>query len=81
MKYPLGEELALGKEKASKPKKKERLLRARREEALAMCEAGLQDPLTHLSKCLSLSGIYRSKADYSSQLQSTNLRFNDESLA
>ncbi|GAA5968795.1 hypothetical protein JCM3765_001268 [Sporobolomyces pararoseus] len=48
MKYPLGEELVLVKEGESKPKKKERLLRARREEALRICETGLEDPFTHL---------------------------------
>ncbi|GAA5911667.1 fanconi-associated nuclease 1 [Sporobolomyces salmoneus] len=48
MKYPLGEELVLIKDKESKPKKKERLLRERREEALRVCETGLEDPFTHL---------------------------------
>jgi hypothetical protein len=48
MKYPLGEELIL--DKKGKTKKKEKMLLARREEALRICEAGLKDPFTHLSE-------------------------------
>ncbi|GAA6056318.1 hypothetical protein JCM3770_000667 [Rhodotorula araucariae] len=46
MKYPLGAEAQLGPD--AKGKKKDRLLRERREEALRVCEAGLADPYTHL---------------------------------
>lgn len=48
MKYPLGEELILGEK--GKAKKKEKLLKARREEALKVCQVGLEDPYTHLSR-------------------------------
>lgn len=34
----------------SKKEKKDKMLRARREEALALCEKGLADPYTHLSE-------------------------------
>ncbi|GAA5895235.1 hypothetical protein JCM5296_002019 [Sporobolomyces johnsonii] len=44
MKYPLGEE----RESCIKAKKKERLARERKEEALRVCERGLDDPFTHL---------------------------------
>ncbi|GAA5879167.1 hypothetical protein JCM1840_006215 [Sporobolomyces johnsonii] len=44
MKYPLGEEREVG----IKAKKKERLARERKEEALRVCERGLDDPFTHL---------------------------------
>jgi len=48
MKYPLGEELILGEK--GKAKKKEKLLKARREAALKVCQVGLEDPYTHLSR-------------------------------
>ena len=44
MKYPLGAEAD-----AKGAKKRERLLRERREEAMRVCEDGLRDPYTHLS--------------------------------
>ncbi|GAA5969565.1 hypothetical protein JCM21900_002347, partial [Sporobolomyces salmonicolor] len=44
MKYPLSEE----RESCIMAKKKERLARERKEEALRMCERGLEDPFTHL---------------------------------
>ncbi|BGP45790.1 hypothetical protein JCM10450v2_001620 [Rhodotorula kratochvilovae] len=43
MKYPLGAEAD-----AKGAKKRERLLRERREEAMRVCEDGLRDPYTHL---------------------------------
>ncbi|GAA6012142.1 hypothetical protein JCM11491_001762 [Sporobolomyces phaffii] len=46
MKYPLGEELV--PKQRGKAEKKENLLRARREEALRICQDGLDDPFTHL---------------------------------
>ncbi|CEQ43030.1 SPOSA6832_04915, partial [Sporobolomyces salmonicolor] len=44
MNYPLGEE----RESCIMAKKKERLARERKEEALRGCERGLEDPFTHL---------------------------------
>ncbi|GAA5933114.1 fanconi-associated nuclease 1 [Sporobolomyces koalae] len=46
MKYPLGEELA--RKDKLKPEKKAKMLMARRQEALRICEDGLKDPYTHL---------------------------------
>lgn len=43
----------------SKKEKKDAMLRARREEALALCEKGLADPYTHLSALHSSSKVPR----------------------
>ncbi|GAA6063048.1 hypothetical protein JCM10212_001111 [Sporobolomyces blumeae] len=46
MKYPLGEELSLGED--AKASKKDKFLKQRRDEALKICQDGLNDPFTHL---------------------------------
>lgn len=57
MNHPLGAEKALSSSsevkeelKGKKKERKEKFVRERKEEAMKVCEAGLEDPYTHLSE-------------------------------